>query len=104
MPNTPDNRNRQQPGSEEQRKRQQLNDKALEEQGDEGMDDEGMDDEGIEAPGEDDDATTLRTEQGGETGEDEDLPSEDTQVNRNPCNFANDREKASDAGRKGGQR
>jgi general stress protein YciG len=41
---------------------------------------------------------------GGETGEDEDLPDADTQVNSNPGNFANDREKASDAGRKGGQR
>jgi general stress protein YciG len=98
MPNTPDNRNTQQPGSEEQRKRQQMNDEALEQQ-----DDDGMDDDGLEAPGDDDDATTLRTEQGGETGEDEDLPGGDTEVNRNPGNFANDREQATDAGRKGGQ-
>jgi general stress protein YciG len=100
MPNTPDNRDAQQPGSQEQRKRQQSNDKALQRQDNDLTDD----DERIEAPGEDDDdATTLRTEQGGETGEDEDLPDGDTEVNRNPGNFANDREKASEAGRKGGQ-
>ena len=98
MPNPPDNRNTQQPTPEELRKRQQMNDKSIEQE-----DDDGTDDEGIEAPGEDDDGTTLRTEQGGETGEDEDLPDDDTEVNRNPGNFANDREKAKDAGRKGGQ-
>ena len=90
----------QQPGSQEQRKRQQLNDKSLQ-----GNEDDPTEKE-IEAPGEqdDDDARPLRTEQGGETGEDEDEPEGDTQVNTNPGNFANDREKASDAGRKGGQR
>ncbi len=81
MPNTP-NRDAQEPGSQEQRKRQQLNDKSLEQQ-----DDEQSDEERIEAPGEDDDATPLRTEQGGETGEDEDLPDGDTEVNRNPGNL-----------------
>jgi hypothetical protein len=100
MPNTPDKRNPQQPGSEEQRKRQQLNDEALK-----NRDVDDQDDDTLEAPGEDDDdATTLRTEQGGETGEDEDLPDDDTQVNRTAGNFANDREKARDAGRKGGER
>ena len=101
MPNIPDQGN-QQPGSQDQRKRQQLNDKSL--QGNENGPPE--EEEEIEAPGEqdDDDATPLRTEQGGETGEDEDEPEGDTQVNTNPGNFANDREKASEAGRKGGQR
>ena len=89
MPNTPDKRKTEQPGTEEQRRRQQVN----------------HDDDILEAPGEQDaDGTTLRTEQGGETGEDEDLPDDDTQVNRNPDNFANDREKARDAGRKGRER
>ncbi len=99
MPNTPD-RGNQQPQSKEQRKRQQLNDKAL--QGNE----EDATEEEIEAPGEqdDDEVTPLRTEQGGEAGEDEDAPEDDTQVNPNPGNFANDPEKASEAGRKGGQR
>ena len=102
MPNTPE-RGDQQPGSPEQRKRQQLNDKSLQER----EDDDDSNDDGIEAPGieEDDEVTPLRTEQGGETGEDEDLPDDaTTQVNSNPGNFANDREKASEAGRKGGQR
>jgi general stress protein YciG len=102
MPNTPD-RGNQQPGSQDPRKRQQLNDKALQGNEEDARDDE----EEIEAPGEqdDDDATPLRTDQGGgETGEDEDEPEGDTQVNSNPGNFANDREKASEAGRKGGQR
>jgi general stress protein YciG len=83
MPNTPD-RGNQQSGSQAPRKRQPLNDKALQ--------------------GNDDDEDTLRTEQGGETGEDEDEPEGDTQVSENPGNFANDREKASEAGRKGGKR
>jgi general stress protein YciG len=102
MPNTPD-RGKQQPTSTEERKRQQLNDRALEETDDgDGTEEEGR----IEAPGieEDDEVTPLRTEEG-ETGEDEDLPDDEiTQVNSNPGNFSNDREKASDAGRKGGQR
>jgi general stress protein YciG len=99
MPNTPD-RGNQQPGSQDPRKRQQLNDKALQ-----GADDDAMEEQ-IEAPGEqdDDDAMPLRTGQRGETGEDEDEPEGDTQVNQNPGNFANDREKASEAGRKGGKR
>jgi general stress protein YciG len=100
MPNTPDREN-QQPESQDKRKRQQLNDKALQ-----GNEDDATEEE-IEAPGEqdDDDVTPLRTDQGGgETGEDEDEPAGDTQVNTNPGNFANDREKASEAGRKGGQR
>ena len=99
MPNTPD-RGNQQPGSPEQRKRQQMNDKSLP-----GNEDDTTDEE-IEAPGEqdEDELTPLRTQQGGETGEDEDEPEGDTQVNTNPGNFANDREKASDAGRKGGRR
>jgi hypothetical protein len=91
MPNTPD-RGNQQPQSQDPRKRQQLNDKALQ-----GNEDDVTNDE-IEAPGEqdDDDATPLRTDQGGgETGEDEDEPEGDTQVNTNPGN---------EAGRKGGQR
>ena len=102
MPNTPD-RGKQQPASSEERKRQQLNDRALEETDD----DDGTEEEGrIEAPGieEDDEVTPLRTEER-ETGEDEDLPDDETtQVNSNPGNFSNDREKASEAGRKGGQR
>ncbi len=91
MPNTPD-RGNQQPNIDEQRKRQQLNDKALQEAdgdnaGDENADDEHADQPGrIEAPGtdEDEESGTLRTE-GGETGEDEDLPDDETtQVNSNP--------------------
>jgi hypothetical protein len=86
MPNTPD-RGNQQPNIDEQRKRQQLNDKALQE-GDGDNDDENADEKGrIEAPGtdEDEESGTLRTEGGGETGEDEDLPDDETtQVNSNP--------------------
>jgi hypothetical protein len=88
MPNTPD-RGKQQPNIDEQRKRQQLNDKALQEaDGGDADDDENADEEGrIEAPGtdEDEESGTLRTEDGGETGEDEDLPDDETtQVNSNP--------------------
>ena len=88
MPNTPDRGN--QPNIDEQRKRQQLNDKALQEAGgDKNEDeDENADDPGrIEAPGtdEDEESGTLRTDGGGETGEDEDLPDDETtQVNSNP--------------------
>ena len=98
MPNTPD-RGNQQSGSQDPRKRQPLNDKALQ-----GNDDDATEEQ-IEARGEqdDDDVTSLRTEQGGETGEDEDEPESDTQVNQNP-GIAHEREKASDAGRKGGRR
>jgi general stress protein YciG len=98
MPNTPD-RGKQQPGSSEERKRQQLNDRSLEET------DDDTEEERIEAPGEEDDEVTpLRTEEG-ETGEDEDLPDDDTtQVNSTPGKPRSDREKAMDAGRKGGQR
>lgn len=91
MPNTPD-RGNQQPDSAEQRKRQQLNDRSLQ-----GGDDEDTEEGRIEAPGtdEDEEATPLRTEEGAETGEDEDPPDNaDTQVNPNPGNEAN---------RKGGQ-
>lgn len=99
MPNISEQGN-QQPGSQDQRKRQQLNDKSLQRNEDDATEEQ------IEAPGEqdDDEATPLRTEQGGETGEDEDAPEGDTQVNTSPGDFANDRDKASDAGRKGGQR
>jgi hypothetical protein len=89
MPNTPD-RGKQQPNIDEQRKRQQLNDKALQEaDGDNDADEnENADEPGrIEAPGtdEDEESGTLRTEGGGETGEDEDLPDDETtQVNSNP--------------------
>ena len=88
MPNTPD-RGNQQPNIDEQRKRQQLNDKALQEaDGGDNDDDENADEPGrIEAPGtdEDEESGTLRTEGGGETGEDEDLPDDETtQVNSNP--------------------
>ncbi len=82
MPNTPD-RGKQQPNTEQQRKRQQLNDKALQEADDDNTDDEGR----IEAPGtdEDEESETLRTQDGGETGEDEDLPDDEaTRVNSNP--------------------
>ena len=99
MPNTPD-RGKQLPGSSEERERQQLNDRPLEETDDEA--EAGR----IEAPGteEDDEVTPLRTEQG-ETGEDEDLPDDETtQVNSNPGTLRTDREKASDAGHKGEQR
>ena len=99
MPNTPD-RGKQQPGSSEERKRQQLNDQPLQDTDDDT--EEGR----IEAPGveEDDEVTPLRTEQG-ETGEDEDLPDDETtQVNANPDNLRNDRAKTGDAGRKDGQR
>jgi hypothetical protein len=91
MPNTPD-RGNQQSNKDEQRKRQQLNDKALQEADGDNADDENADDENadepgrIEAPGtdEDEESGTLRTE-GGETGEDEDLPDDETtQVNSNP--------------------
>jgi hypothetical protein len=73
MPNTPD-RGKQQPNADEQRKRQQLNDKALQEAGGDDADDEDT----IEAPGteEDEESETLRTDRGGETGEDEDLPDD----------------------------
>jgi general stress protein YciG len=104
MPNTPERGNQrgnQQPNAEELRKRQQMNDSSLQGE-DEDDDEEGR----IEAPGtdEDEESGPLRTEEGGETGEDEDLPDDDaTQVNSNPGNFANDRERASDAGRKGGR-
>ena len=98
MSNTP-NRGSDQQDSQEQRKRQQLNDKSAPQE-----DDDQREDESIEAPGEDDGSKPLRTERDGETGEDEDLPEGDTGVNPNPGNFANDREKASEAGRKGGQR
>jgi hypothetical protein len=91
MPNTPD-RGNQQPNIDEQRKRQQLNDKALQEadgdNDDENSEDENIDEPGrIEAPGtdEDEESGTLRTEGGGETGEDEDLPDDEpTRVNPNP--------------------
>ena len=82
MPNTPDRRN-QQPNTDQQRKRQQLNDKALQEADDDNTEDEDL----IEAPGteEDEESETLRTQDGGETGEDEDLPDDETtQVNSNP--------------------
>jgi hypothetical protein len=87
MPNTPD-RGNQQPDSAEQRKRQRLNDKTLQEADGGDADDESADEEGrIEAPGtdEDEESGTLRTEDDGETGEDEDLPDDETtQVNSNP--------------------
>jgi hypothetical protein len=92
MPNTPD-RGNQQPNIDEQRKRRQLNDKALQEADGDNADDENADDESadepgrIEAPGtdEDEESGTLRTEGCGETGEDEDLPDDETtQVNSNP--------------------
>jgi hypothetical protein len=87
MPNTPE-RGNQQPNSDEQRKRQHMNDKALQEAEGGNDDDENIDEPGrIEAPGtdEDEESGTLRTETGGETGEDEDLPDDDTtQVNSNP--------------------
>jgi hypothetical protein len=99
MPNTPD-REKHQPDSSEERKRQQLNDRSLQETDDDT--EEGR----IEAPGieEDDEVAPLRTEEG-ETGEDEDLPDDDaTQVNSTPGKPHGDREKAMDAGRKSGQR
>lgn len=98
MSNIPD-RGNQQPGSQDPRKRQQLNDKSLQEN------EEDATEEQIEAPGEqdDDEAPRLRTEEGGETGEDEDEPEGDTQVNTNPGDSGNDREKASEGGRKGGR-
>ena len=87
MPNTPD-RGNQQPNIDERRKRQQLNDKALQEADGGDADEENADEPGrIEAPGtdEDEESGTLRTEGGGETGEDEDLPDDETtQVNSNP--------------------
>jgi hypothetical protein len=95
MPNTPD-RGKQQPDSSEERKRQQLQDRPLQETDDDT--EEGR----IEGPGieEDDEPVPLRTEQG-ETGEDEDLPDDaTTQVNSNPGNRRSDREQASEAGRK----
>ena len=85
MPNTPE-RGNQQPNADEQRKRQQLNDKALQE-ADGDNDEENIDEPGrIEAPGTDEDeqSGTLRTDSGGETGEDEDLPDDETQVNSKP--------------------
>jgi hypothetical protein len=94
MPNTPD-RGQQQPGPSEETERQRLKDRPLEETDDDT-------EEGIEAPGveEDDEPVPLRTEQG-ETGEDEDLPDDETtQVNSNPGNRRSDREQASEAGRK----
>lgn len=85
MPNTPGN---QQPNIDEQRKRQQLNDKALQEADGDNADDENADEPGrIEAPGtdEDEESGTLKTEGGEETGEDEDLPDDETtRVNSNP--------------------
>jgi general stress protein YciG len=97
MPKTPD-RGKQQPGSSEGRK-QQSQDRPLDETDDDT--DEGR----IEAPGteEDDQVTPLKTAEG-ETGEDEDLPDDTTQVNPTPGKPRSDREKAMDAGRKGGQR
>ena len=87
MPNTPD-RGNEQPNIDEQRKRQQLNDKALQEADGGDADEEDADGKGrIEAPGtdEDEESGTLRTEGGDETGEDEDLPDDETtQVNSNP--------------------
>ena len=73
MPNTPE-RGNQQPNADEQRKRQQLNDNALQDGDDEDADETGR----IEAPGtdEDEESETLRTDRGGETGEDEDLPDD----------------------------
>ena len=102
MPNTPNRGNQQQPGSSEQQKRQRLNDKSLEE-----ADDDNLEEGRIEAPGteKDDELTPLRTDQDEETAEDEDLPDDaSTQVNSNPGDFTNDREKAKDAGRRGGRR
>lgn len=95
MPNTPD-RGQQQPGSSEETERQQLKDRPL------GETDDDTEEGSIEAPGieEDDEPVPLRTEQG-ETGEDEDLPDDETtQVNSNPGSRSNDRERASEAGRK----
>jgi hypothetical protein len=95
MPNTPE-RGKEQPRSDEQRKRQQSNDKLLQ-----GTDDADAEDEEIEAPGTEEDETSepLRT-QGGETGEDEDLPDDaSTQRNPSPSNVANDRQKGNEAGR-----
>jgi hypothetical protein len=104
MSNTPD-RGKQQPASSEERKRQQLNDRSLEETDDGDTEEEG----GMEAPGieedveEDDEVTPLRTQEG-ETGEDEDLPEDETtRANPDPRNVSNDRGKAGE-GRKGGQR
>lgn len=99
MPNTPD-RGNPQAGSPEDRKRQQLNEQPLEDTDDDT--EEGR----IEAPGEEDDdeVTPLRTGQD-ETGEDEDLPDDETtQVNANPENLRIDRDKTGDADRKGEQR
>jgi hypothetical protein len=82
MPNTPD-RGNQQPNKDQQRKRQQLNDNALQEADDDNTEDEGR----IEAPGteEDEESETLRLQDDDETGEDEDLPDDEaTQVNSNP--------------------
>jgi hypothetical protein len=83
MPNTPE-RGSQQPNADEQRRRQQLNDKALQDadggDADENSEDENIEEPGrIEAPGtdEDEESGTLRTDSGGETGEDEDLPDDD---------------------------
>lgn len=79
MPNTPD-RGTQQPGSPEERKRQQLNDAPIEDTDDDTDEtDETEEETGrIEAPGveEDDEVIPLRTGQG-ETGEDEDLPDDE---------------------------
>jgi hypothetical protein len=86
MPNTPD-RGKQQPGSSEERKRQQLNDASIEETNDDDTEEGELEAPGIE---EDDEVTPLRTGQGAETGEDEDLPDDaPTQVNSNPGNFRN---------------
>jgi hypothetical protein len=100
MPNTPD-RGKQQPGSSEEPKRQHWKDRPLQETDDDT--EEGR----IEGPGieEDDEPIPLRTEQvrteQGETGEDEDIPDDaTTQVNSNSGNRSNDRERASEAGRK----
>jgi hypothetical protein len=97
MPNTPD-RAEPQPGSSEERKRQQLKDRSLEETDDDT-------EEGLEAPGieEDDEVTPLRTEED-ETGEDEDLPDDETNVNPTPGNVRSDRDRAMDTGGKGGRR
>jgi len=95
MSNTPD-RGKQQPGSSEEAKRQHLKDRPLEET------DDDTEQGRIEGPGieEDDEPIPLRTEQG-DTGEDEDLPDDETtQVNSNSANRRNDREQAREAGRK----
>jgi len=95
MPNTAD-RGAQQPGSSEERKRQQLHDQPL------GEPDDDAEEGRIEAPAiqEDDELTPLGTGQG-ETGEDEDLPDDETtHVSANTDTRRKDREQASEAGRR----